>query len=179
MEENISEIPQTTTEISLNEISDKKLGETFEKQNMDGQVVTITDVKLERSSEVLKTQNDKPYHPVMFKVFYGDGVYENYGGVKSYIINEGKTIMPPTIWTQGDSASAVLFRNWLSAVGKKEEDVSMKDFFNGLTGKTAKLKATIEKFRGKEYQKNVIAEFLKEGAQASPSSINGVPVENV
>ena len=146
-------------EIDLNKLSDRKLGEKMEKPKLDGQEFVITKIELKATVEEKKTKdNSKTYKPVLFKVFYGDDNYENYGGVAQFKFDGDYA--EPTIWTDGNSAAAKLFRLWLGTTGKKVEEVSFKDFFSGLKGMKVKLRTKTTEYEGKEYLKNVVEEFI-------------------
>jgi len=146
-------------EIDLDKLSDKKLGEKMEKPRLDGQEFIITKVELKATVEEKKTKdNKKTYKPVLFKVYYGEDNFENYGGVAQFKF-DGE-FNEPTIWTDGMSASAKLFRLWLKTTGKQVEDVSFKDFFSGLKGKKVKIKTKTTEYEGREYVKNIIEAFI-------------------
>ena len=155
---------ESSTPIDLNDLSSKKLGESFEKPDLDGKEVTIEDVELKRTTETKITKkSNKKYRAVIFKLHYRvDGieetVHENYGGVQSFQ-NEGEWA-EPTLWVDGKNAAAKLFRLWLASVNKQASEVSYKDFFVGIKGKRVRLAGKTVEYDGDEFKKNIVEAFL-------------------
>lgn len=148
------------TDIDLNSLSDRKLGEKMEKPNLDGKIVTISKVELKATNDVKLTKDGtKKYKPVLFRVWYDDEVYENYGGVQQFE-HDGK-YGEPTIWTEGNSNAAKLFKLWVAAKEVAPDEVSLKQFFTDLKGKKVKLRHKEAEFEGREYKKNVVVEFTE------------------
>ena len=139
-------------------IPDGKIGEKQEKPHLNGKEVTVTDVKLEASQEIAITKTKKEYRAILFKVFYDEEYYENYGGFRQY--KNGDTFSPVTIWDKSQAAANMLFEKWLDKVGKKREDVSYKDFIDGLKGMKAKLIEVNVMYQGNTTHKNIIGDFL-------------------
>lgn len=164
VEKNQNEVQSANTqelkEINLTQMSDRKIGESVEKPNLDGQTVSITDVSLKETNEERTTQDGtKKQKTVIFSIEY-DGIHrENYGGVTSFIYDDGNT-GEPTIWPEGKSAAAVLFNKWLKFVGKEVGDVSFKEFFVGLKGMTAQIVNVPVYYQDEEFRKNIVDSFV-------------------
>ena len=150
---------QVLEEINLDDIGDRKIGEKKEKPDLDGKEVTISDVKLIPTNDISTTRDGtKQFKSVMLRVYYGEDIYENYGGVQQF--KHGDKFDSPTIWVEGKNAAAVLLRMWAKHVGVEVEDVSLKEFFKGLIGKKVRLKTKTEEYQNEEYRKNIVEEFL-------------------
>ncbi|RMF94488.1 MAG: hypothetical protein D6734_07625 [Candidatus Schekmanbacteria bacterium] len=154
---------QETTEIPLDSLSNRKIGEGFEKPNLDGKTVTIFDVKLEATNRISKTQDgSREYRPLILRLFYNDNtLFETYGGIMQFRNADG-TFREPTIWVEGQNEAAKLFRKWSNFVGKNPKETSLKEFLLNLKGKKAIIENKKVMYMGKEFNKNVIKEFIKE-----------------
>lgn len=159
-------IQEEDIELNLDDMSDRKIGEKLEKINLDGATTVITRIQLIAKPEVKKTlKGTVNQRSVVFRVYYdikndmGYDVYENYGGVSQFEREDG-SFGEPTIWAEGESASAKLFKLWLKKIGKKPEEVSFKEFFKSLVGMPVSIVRTTEKYQGKSYPKNTISSFL-------------------
>ena len=137
---------------------DGKIGEKKEKPHLHNKEIVVEDVKLEAATEISTTKSGKQYRAIFFKVFYGDDTYENYGGFRQY--KNGEDFSPVTIWGESKAAANILMEKWLDKVGKKREDVSYKDFIDGLKGMKAKLIEVNVMYQGNTTHKNIIGEFL-------------------
>lgn len=151
---------QLAEDYDLSQLSDAKIGEKKEKEDLGGKTVKIAEVELKRMSEIRETKDGNKYHPVIFRVIYSTGSYENYGGSKDFIRTDGST-SGPTIWADGNNAAAQLFKKYLEFVGKKPSEISYKDFFQGLIGKTVKIMSVNTMYQGTPYRKNIVSEFIK------------------
>jgi len=175
-QENVQQ--QELTEINIDAMSDRKLGQTFEKPakvELDGQTVTITNVSLKLTPDERTTKDGtKKTRNVIFALEYNNDQVENYGGVSSFVYSDGN-VGEPTIWAEGKSAAAKLFNKWLAHVGKKKEDVSFKDFFAGLKGMRVKIATQSVHYMGEEYRKNIVSEFLGQGVTPSSSFSESTP----
>jgi len=139
-------------------IPDNKIGDKKEKPHLNGREITITDVKLEAATEIATTKSGKSYRAVLFKVFYGNDTYENYGGFRQY--KNGDVFSPVTIWNESKASGNILFNKWLDKVGKKREEVSYKDFVDGLKGMKAKLIEVNVMYQGNTTHKNIVDKFM-------------------
>ena len=156
---------KTQQDIDLDSLSDSKIGEKIEKPHLDGKEILISDVELTPTGTIINTRDGKQrQETILFKVHYKSiddkaDSYENYGGVSRFLRPDGSK-SEPTIWTKGNNAAANLFRAWLVKRNKKAEDVSFKEFFQGLRGLRARLKEVQVQYQGQMFHKNIIEQFL-------------------
>ncbi len=163
---NVQEPENKTEAIDVNSLPDTKIGKSILKPHLDGKVVVISNVELNALGNERTTQSGAAkVEDVLFKVHYQiqdekhTPAHENYGGVTRFIQDDGSK-SDVTIYTGGDNAAACLFKAWLAHIGKKEEDVSFKDFFKSIVGLKARLKEKITVYKGTEGYKNVVEQFL-------------------
>lgn len=149
-------IPEETIDlIDLDGMSNVKIGEKFEKPNLDGKDVTIQKVELVPRGNLEKTKSGKEYRPVTMRIYYDDNNYENYGGCRIFQGSSEVTFDP-----KGSNVTSRLFRLWLAKMNLKADDVSRKDFFLGLEGMKARIRSEVKSFDGRDYQKNIIESFV-------------------
>jgi hypothetical protein len=180
MEEYVQEQENQDIEVNISAMSDRKIGETFEKTekpNLDGKEVEITNVILKLKPEVKTTKDGKKEtRSFIFSLEY-DGLHrENFGGVTAFV-HDGK-VGDPTIWIEGKSAATKLLKLWLDYTGKNFEDISYREFFLGLKGMKARIKNVTTMYQGDEFPKNIVTEFVG-GAKAQPTSHHGIEMETV
>ncbi|HEU04060.1 MAG TPA: hypothetical protein ENH95_02935 [Nitrosopumilus sp.] len=159
MDENNQQEEQPLTALDLNSLPDRKTTEKRPKPNLGGQEFTIQDVNLFIMPEEKLAKKGTKYKDVLFRVHYDQENYEHYGGVKAFKQNDGE-YGPPVIYVEGSSAASQLFKLWLTKVGKTVDDVSFKEFFQGLKGLKVKIVSVATTFQGKGFQKNSIGSFL-------------------
>lgn len=162
-----------SAELNLDD-HDKPLHKEFQKPNLEGQITTITGTRAVLYDEVKETQNkDRKFKNVGLKVFYNikelqnwpkdvdvpEELFENYAGIRQYLTKDGK-LEDPTLHTEGETAVANLLRKYAEMVDKDPQEISLKEFAEGLHGKRVKLEHTKGTAFGKKYSKNVISEFI-------------------
>ena len=154
--------PQDVQDIDINSLSDRKFGEKTEKPKLGGKKAVVIDVKLRPTGKVNASKDGtKKYEPLILTLTYeidGQNYYENYGGMQRFI-HDGEPGQP-TVWAEGKNAAAVLFKLWREHIGKKLEDVSVKEWLRDLVGKQVELVEKVTMYEGNEGHKNVIAKFL-------------------
>ena len=145
--------------INVEELGNQKIGEGFEKPDLNGKEVTILKGELIPTNEVKKVRDgSKEYRPVIFKVYYDEQNFEYYGGLRQFQTQSGWG--EPTFDPNANCAVAKLFRLWIAKMNLKTEQVSRKEFFQGLKGMKARLRNTTVQFQGKDFKKNVIESFV-------------------
>ena len=155
---------QAGQEVNINDLSDKKFGESVPKPHLDGKVAVISNVKLTTGDiELTKSGKKKRKLPLVltYKTDDGSEAYESYGGINRFIGADGSE-GEPTLYVEGTNTGANLIKAWCNHLNKKVEDVSLKEFLNGLQGARVRLKEiqVNNPFKNEMTHKNVIEVFL-------------------
>lgn len=158
----IYEQPQSIIErieFDINAMSDKKIGDKFEKPNLDGKIVTIQNIKLISTGKRSTTMDGAyQYEPMILRVYYDAVNFESYGGLKQFIQNNQAG--EPVISSDAKNQASKLFKLWLNYKKKNVKEVSVKEFLLSLVGMKCKLAYRVLNYGGEEYNKNIIVEFL-------------------
>ncbi len=166
-------IPEETVKpgevINIDDLPDRKLGESLPKPHLNGQLVKISDVALV-AGEIKMTRSNKQIKSFQLKLTYevdkegGEVAFESYGGFGKFINPDGSESILTLNW-QGTNQGALIFNKWLDFVGLEVEKVSLKDFLMGLKGLKAKLKEipVNNPMKNEMTHKNVVEFFIKEG----------------
>lgn len=141
----------------------------IERENLDGQIVTISDAKIilpspEREWELSKNKQTR-YKSCQFKVYYDDeGQFEYYSGVRVFPVKniKGEQYSQPSIYNKAKTQAANLKKTYAEHVGKEVENVSMYEFLNFLKSKPkAKIVNKEFEYDDKVANKNIIEKFIK------------------
>jgi hypothetical protein len=157
-------------EVDYNALSNKAVGETYTRQDLDGKTVTILKATLfnadtkEPVIEALKDKTKK-YHKCNFIVYYDteNQDREYMSGIIQFVQKDG-TLSPHQFWYEGaENQVAHLWEAVASAKNVKPEDLSPREFLAFLNNKP---KALIKKqsfknvANGGTVNKNMIDKFI-------------------
>ena len=157
----LEELDEQSQEYDLGKLSDRKIGDKYETPNLDGQETAIKQVSLAFATETTKTQNGKEVLRGRIVVHYDHetGARANYGGLVRFK-REGAWSHPACDWEKGQNAAAKLMRAYCEKARLPLGETNLKELCAWLTGKRVKLAYTVASYGGKEFGKNVIADFL-------------------
>jgi len=141
-----------------------------EREDLDGQTVTVTEVKVILPPAEADWQNSRDgkvqYKGVRFILFYDDnGQREYYSGMKVFKRTEnGKDkYSDPVIQNNGSNQASQLKTTYANYKGKKPEEISMNEFLSFLASKPkALLKAKEFEYNGNITKKNIVEKFVSD-----------------
>lgn len=153
----------------------EKLERKGVKENADGKVLTIKEIFFTRP----KTKNpdgttippkdsttgDGRYYSGKLGIrFVEDNLVEYYPNFK-YFVNEvnGKDVVSnqAKIYREGENAVANIFKLAVPLIGKPEDEISDKEFYDFLIGKKVKIKTETGTYNKKKWFRNDIVAFVK------------------
>lgn len=154
-----------------------------EKVEADGKILTIIDTgytniknKDENGNFIPPTKTlsgEGDFYPIKLRVLFedeeGNRIVEYYPSVKVWCdkdgnlrkTKDGKIIPMISRPNVSNSAVAKLFKLYAEFVGKEVDEISDKEFREGLIGKKVKIKITTGEFAKRKWFRNDIKEFIK------------------
>ena len=180
----VTEAPQNTEaepaaagELDLDQLSNKPVGETFERVLLDGKTVIVTDAKVfpaipgvtEISSGFVN--KNKKYYKNNFQVFFGGEAVPEDKPQREYLsgciqhINDNNEVSQPSMYYKNSKTqTAELWRIVAEFKGLKAEELDLRTFIAFLKSKPTAV-IEVQSFKnpvsGKYTDKNIIKEFVK------------------
>jgi len=162
-----------STEIDLDQLSDTAVGDKvkYERESLDGQVVEIKSAKIfsaDTSEEPKDSMSgNTQYYSCNFILTYDkqnkDGVdhREYISGLRQFVQRDG-SLSEPSFWYDGaENQCAQLWEAVAKVKGIEPKDLTPRQFLGYLnSGVKAKIKLETGKFKGKNWEKNLVEEFV-------------------
>ena len=132
------------------------------KPNLDGQVVVIVgSYALPGGPEQPSRAGGPPRRDVSLRLIYeyrNGAVAERLSGLRQF--KHGDTWGALTFHRTGNSEVARLFRLWLPITDQPERETDVDTFLRGLIGRRCLLSRREFAWQGRNYSKDLVAEFL-------------------